>query len=101
VHILQRELLGLINAGTASKGPIEYLNVTSNGAIRGSRSMRMFKTRSLRPSGECAKVRHGFCTYRDAGFNLHTDVVVVPVRSFCICSIVLLEYRTSVFPRSD
>ena len=30
-----------------------------------------------RPSGECAKVRHGFCGYGYTAFNLNSHVVAV------------------------
>ncbi|HEX8809127.1 MAG TPA: hypothetical protein VF760_09050, partial [Xanthobacteraceae bacterium] len=32
---------------------------------------------AVRPSGECAKVRHGFCRYSYAAFNLNSHVVAV------------------------
>src|SRR5215471_16287838 len=32
---------------------------------------------AVRPSGECAKVRHGFCGYGDVAFDLNSHVVAV------------------------
>ena len=32
---------------------------------------------AVRPSGECAKVRHGFCRYSCTAFNLNSHVVAV------------------------
>ena len=32
---------------------------------------------AVRPSRECAKVRHGFCGYSDTAFNLDSHVVAV------------------------
>src|SRR6516164_1043439 len=37
---------------------------------------------TFRPSGECAKVRHGFRSYGDTAFNLDSHVVAVAEKKF-------------------
>jgi len=49
---------------------------------RGSRSTWTLKDQAARPSRERAKVGHGFCSYRDASFNLYSHVVAVTEKKF-------------------
>jgi hypothetical protein len=44
---------------------------------RGSRVYVDVQDQAVRPSGECAKVGHGFCGYSDTAFDLDSHVVAV------------------------